>query len=326
MPTTKSLEEIRSLLQGPVMSIPTPFLKDGVVDFEGLANLIEIGISGGTQVTLLTAGDSQFFFMTETEIAQITRFVIERAASRTLVVAATGRWHTAKTVEFAEFSRNSGADVLMLLPPTPELDPEGLAPLYTTVAQIIPVMLVGFPPWALLDKLLEEPSICCFKEDGLDAYAFDTVQQYGDRFKMMTGGLLSRFMAQWTFGYTSFMDWSTSFAPEIGTRFWAALESGDVPAALNIIRTVETPLFSIAGAKNTGSTENYPGGWQSLWRTLLELNGVASRYLRSPQRSASQNDIDRVKPMLEQLGLIGATTAGSPVTSPSEDPIHPTLR
>ncbi len=290
------------------MSIPTPFHQDGAIDFDGVANLVEVGIAGGTQVSLLTAGDSQFFYMTEAEIAELTRFVIERVAGRTLVVAATGRWHTAKAVEFAEFSRDAGADVLMLLPPVPELEPEGLAPLFTAVARVMPVMLVGFPPYALLDMLLDEPAICCFKEDGLDSYAFQTIQRYGGRFEMMTGGRLSRFMAQWTFGCRSFMDWSTSFAPQIGARFWAALEAGDVETASGIVKTVETPLFSIGGHRTMQGSGTYQGGWQSLWRTLIELNGVASRHLRSPQLSASQADVERVRPALERLGLIGSRT------------------
>ena len=56
MPTAKTPEEIKPLLEGPVNSIPTPFLLSGEIDREGVANIIETGISGGSQVSLLTYG------------------------------------------------------------------------------------------------------------------------------------------------------------------------------------------------------------------------------------------------------------------------------
>ena len=78
--TRKSPDEIRNLLKGPVTSIPTPFLSNGDIDWDGVDNIIEIGIGGGSGVILLTAGDSQYFCLSEDEIAQLTQFTIERTA------------------------------------------------------------------------------------------------------------------------------------------------------------------------------------------------------------------------------------------------------
>ena len=304
----KAPTEIRELLEGPVMSIPTPFLADGAIDWDGIANIIEVGIGGGTQVTLLTAGDSQFLFMSEAEIAELTRFVVERAADRTLLVAATGQWSTQQSAEFARFCRETGADVLMNLPAAHAQAPRGLAANYLAIAEIMPVMLVGFPAHAVLDQLLGEPAICCFKEDGTEAYAIQTLQKYGDRFKFMAGGVLGRHLAQWPFGCRSFMDWSTSFAPQIGAQYWQALQSNDVPAAARVVREVETPLFVQSGhPRFTEGGPGFPGGWQAMWRACLELNGVASRHLRLPQLSGSDEDLERLRPELERLGLLGGS-------------------
>ena len=53
---------------------------------------------------------------------------------------------------------------------------------------------------------------------------------------------------------------------------------------------------------------SFPGGWQSLWRACLELNGIASRHLRLPHTSADESDLERVKPELERLGLLGSAS------------------
>ena len=116
MPPAKNPEEIKAQLEGPVNSIPTPFLSGGELDWEGIANIIETGISGGSQVSLLTYGDSQFDFLSDDEVTQLTRFLVDRVDGRALTVAATRRWPDAKAVQFAEYCRAAGADLLMVLP------------------------------------------------------------------------------------------------------------------------------------------------------------------------------------------------------------------
>ena len=50
--------------------------------------------------------------MTDDEIADVTRAVAEHTGKRGLTVAADGGWWTGKTVEFARYCREVGADVL----------------------------------------------------------------------------------------------------------------------------------------------------------------------------------------------------------------------
>ena len=308
-PDRMTPDEIKTQLEGPVMSIPTSFLADGAIDYDGVANVIETGIAGGTQVALLTVGDSQFAFMREQEVADVTQFVLDRAGGRAMVVAATGLWATAQSVEFAHYARDIGADVLMAAPAGQIADPVAVAAHYQAIAAVMPVMIVGFPPHAMLERLVDEPNICCMKEDGTDAYAVQTIESFDRHWKFMSGGKLGRHMLQWTYGCRSFMDWSTSFAPHLGMGLWESLQSGDVPAAAKVVRDIETPLFDLSGHPTVVRTgQTYPGGWQSLWRTCLELNGIASRYLRLPNRSGSEADLERIKPELLRLGLVASSS------------------
>ena len=43
-PDRMTPDEIKTKLEGPVMSIPTSFLADGAIDYDGVANVIETGI------------------------------------------------------------------------------------------------------------------------------------------------------------------------------------------------------------------------------------------------------------------------------------------
>jgi dihydrodipicolinate synthase/N-acetylneuraminate lyase len=294
MPARTSPDEIRARLLGPVASIPTPFAGDGAIHWDGVAQIIETAIAGGSGVVLLTVGDSQFFFMTEEEIAALTRFVIARTAGRALTVAATGPWATRQAVPFAACCREWGADVVMSLAPAMMTAGQGLVAHYRALAAIMPVMIVGAPEMGVVNQLVDEPNICCFKEDGSEAYAIALLQQHGRTWQVMTGGGLYRHLFQWPFGARAFMDWSTSFAPQVGRHYWNALQTGDLTEAERITREIEKPLFDLCAQGLD---------WQALWRTLLELNGIAPRHLRGPMPTLDDAAVERLQPVLHELGL-----------------------
>ena len=60
---------------------------------------------------------------------------------------------------------------------------------YREVCKIMPVIARrGRPSFDLLDKLVDEPNICSFKEDGSEFYAVAAMRRYGQaRWKFVTG-------------------------------------------------------------------------------------------------------------------------------------------
>src|SRR6478735_12463919 len=108
--------ELRARVQGPVNSIYTTFTRAGALDWPGIRATIEAGIAGGSGVGLLTYGDSQFDFLSDQEVAALTRVLVEQTAGRALTVAATKRWWQGTTIEFARYCRDLGVDLLMMLP------------------------------------------------------------------------------------------------------------------------------------------------------------------------------------------------------------------
>ena len=99
------------------MSAHTPFGADSEIDFTSLRGLVEGGIAAGSTTMLLNYGDSLFSLLTDDEVAEATRVVTEQTAGRAAVVAADRIWWTGKTVDFARYVREIGADLLMVLPP-----------------------------------------------------------------------------------------------------------------------------------------------------------------------------------------------------------------
>lgn len=291
---TATPDEIRAAIRGPINSIPTPFTLDGAVDWDGVGRIIDVGIAGGSRVSLLTYGDSQLEFLDDAETEQLTRFLVERVDGRALTVAATRRWWTGRMVTFAEYCRDLGADVLMVLP-SQFAAPAGIVEQYKAVAEIMPMMLVGQPAHEILDQLLDEPNICCFKEDGALDYAIDTQHKYGDRWAFLSGGGLWRNYTQWPW-CRAFFCYFSSFAPHVAQRYAQATEAADVEAAGRVLREYEIPFRELTGLVG--------GNFQTLWRAAMELNGVACRGLRSPMVTATEEQVEALRPRLDELGLI----------------------
>lgn len=294
----RSVAEIRSMLEGPVNAIPTSFTADGEIDIAGVRNVIDTAIDAGSDVTLLTYGTSQFDWLSEQDIVELTRLSLEHAGDRTLFVAANKRaLDTRATVAFAEFCREIGVDVLMTLPANQMLGqpPTDLAAYYRAVAEVIPVMLVGAPDHDLLDLLVDEPRICCFKEDGTEAYAVRTMRRYGDRWTFMTGGQFWRHFTQWPFGCRAYFSVWCCLDAGTDRRYWEAMQGGDLDVASDIVSRQDAPLFDIA--------EGYPGGWETVWRAALELRGVACRYRRPPAHSLTDAELESLRPHLRKVGI-----------------------
>ena len=112
----------------------------------------------------------------------------------------------------------------------------------------------------------------------------------------MTGCGLWRNYTQWPFGVNAFFCYPSSFAPHIAQTWWQAFQDRDARAAEAIIAGIETPFWGMA--------DDVAGGGQAVWRTALELNGIAARHLRAPALSATEEEVVKIGAVLDAIGLI----------------------
>jgi dihydrodipicolinate synthase/N-acetylneuraminate lyase len=298
--TTKTtdvrIQELRDRVKGPVNSIYTTFTSEGELDWPGIRAMVEMGIAGGSGVSLLTFGDSQLDFLTDQEVAELTRVVVEQTAGRALTVAATKRWSQRLTLDFAVYCRELGVDLLMMLPSDHAFSSEGKIAWYRAAAKIIPVMLVGFPTFDILDGVRDDPRICSFKEDGTLDYSLNLMIRYPGQWAYMTGGMYRRHLAQWPYGCQAFFSWATGFAPAIAQRYWDAVQANELETAARVVTDIEAPYFQLI--------ERFPEKFQDVQRGALALNRMTQRYLRAPRRSLTDADMEELASVLKPLGLL----------------------
>jgi 4-hydroxy-tetrahydrodipicolinate synthase len=302
----KSREEIREALTCPIASVPTLFLRDGSIDFDGVRNYIDFTIAGGTKTILITYGDSLYSLLSDREIAEMTRVVVEHTASRALVVAADGIWATPQEIEFAEYARGVGADVLMVLPPdwAVSCTAETFVEHYAAIAQHIPVMVVtnvfarrqALGLEVLVTLRDEVEGIVAIKDDVGGDFVRKMCLLVHDHWAVFAGGQKQNHLDIVPYGCDGYLSTFIQFKPSVAQEYWTATQTGDWGRARDIISTYDMPYFDFV--------IGLPGGFDAGIHGVLELFGIAQRWRRKPYYTLNDEDMDRLADFFRQKSLL----------------------
>jgi len=298
---------VREALTGPVPSVSTPFSRDGDVDIDGLRRMIDFFLAHGSQTILLTAGDSHYICLSEQEIADITRVTVDQTAGRAMVIAADRHYNTAKAVKFAEYVRDIGADVLMVMPPDwgRSTTPESLVEHYHAVATVMPVVVVTnvFVPRGesfglqTLRLLLERgTNIVAVKDDFCGLFGRKMSLLVNEHWAVFSGGQKTNHMDIMPYGCDGYLSSFMKFKPEIAKRYWTAVSEGNLHGARAVIRDVDMPFFEFIGA--------LPGGFDAGIHGTLEIFGVAGRWRRKPYHTLDDAQMERLRDFFHTHALL----------------------
>ena len=301
-----SREEVRKALTGPVASLSVTFERDGAIDFPGIENLIDKVIDGGSGAVILTYGDSLYSILTDQEVAEVTAAVVEHTAGRAMVVAADRQWWTGKTVEFARYSQEIGADVLMVRPPNwgGSCTEDTLVEHYAAVAKHIPVMVVtglfsGEQELGLrvLERLRDEvDGIVALKEDAGPLFARKMCLLVHQDWAVFAGGQKQTHMNMVPYGCDGYMSTFIQFRPEVAHDYWHAVQRQDWDKARQVIRDHDMPYFEFV--------RPLPGSFDAAIHGVLELYGVAKRWRRKPYHSLTDEEMERLSDFFRSRGWL----------------------
>jgi len=290
LPESSVRAGFRRRLRGPIVSIPTPFGADLKLDPKGLRNIVEMDLSHAIATFELTAGDSQYDYLSYEEIKELARNLTTAVGSRGMTIIGTGPWLLDRAAEFAKYTESLGATALQVLRP-PKIEGDDLVNFYRGVAQStsLPIVLHGNFPMETLARLAEIDSIVALKEDISLAYYIDTEIRFGHRLNCFSGGGLDWFLVGQPYGATAYFDSYATFAPEIAVKFWEAVQRTDYVTEVEIIEKYDHPFILNFSAP--------------FWHATLEYFGVAQRYVRPPQHTYTDVEMARVKSFYDKLGV-----------------------
>ena len=105
-------------LRGCATALVTPFRKDGSIDDECFAALVERQIASGVKLLVPCGTTGESVTMSESERLLVIRMTVEAAhRNKAKVIAGTGSNNTAATIDFTRKAREAGADAALIVAP-----------------------------------------------------------------------------------------------------------------------------------------------------------------------------------------------------------------
>ncbi|MBP1996286.1 dihydrodipicolinate synthase family protein [Paenibacillus eucommiae] len=300
----KDNSRVRQLLSGPIASISTPFKRDGSIDYPALRNIVEFVIAANSGTLLLTWGDSLYSILTDSEITEVTRVVVEQNAGRKLVVAA-GNWWTGESVRFAKYCKEIGVDMYMPLPPNwaNSCTADTLVEHFAQVANVMPVMLVTAlgpgvsVPLSVVKTLLErKANIVAVKDDICGAYGRRLASMVKGQWLFLSGGRKENHMDALLYGVDAYLSIYMRFKPEIAHRYWSAVQAGNQDEAIAVINMYDIPFMDFVGTIGAD--------FDAVIHASMELFGVAERWRRLPYNSLTDEQMGKLNDFFRTLGLL----------------------
>lgn len=149
---------IQHPLTGAMVALITPMLKDGLIDFDALAKLVEFHIHNGTKAIISMGTTGESATLNQDEHIEVIRKTIVFAKGRIAVVAGTGANSTSEAIELTQAAKDLGADAALLVTPYyNKPTQEGLYQHYKTIANAVDIdqILYNVPSRTATDLLPE---------------------------------------------------------------------------------------------------------------------------------------------------------------------------
>jgi 4-hydroxy-tetrahydrodipicolinate synthase len=144
-------------LKGSITPIITPF-RDGAVDYETFARLVERQVAEGSHGVLITGTTAEPSSLTLDERAELVRIAVATVARRVPVVAATGSQSYAESLDLSRRAERAGADALLVVTPYYIRPPQaGLVEYFVSIAGKVglPLMVYHIPGRAAVSMTAE---------------------------------------------------------------------------------------------------------------------------------------------------------------------------
>jgi 4-hydroxy-tetrahydrodipicolinate synthase len=261
--------------RGTYTIMVTPFDTSGALDVPTLERYVDWQIESGIHGLIPLGSTGEFLSLSDEEIEQVAKTVIERAAGRVPVLIGATAEDTRAAVRLSRRAEALGADGVMVLPPfycTPTDDELFLH--YRTISDAIgiPIMIYNNPAVANVDlkpplvaRLAQIDNCRYIKESTLEVTRVRDIMRLSDGRMSVFGGIM---------GFESFVE---------GAVGWAAVPSNGAPGAM-------ARLYDLVMAGD-----------------IAQARALSFRYLPVIDFVAGQAYVAGTKAMLANMGLpVGA--------------------
>jgi len=294
-------------LKGSIPPLITPF-KNGKVDYDAYAGLVEFQIKNGSHGILVTGTTSEPSTLSVEERNRCADVAIETACGKVPVVVATGSQSLAETLVLSAHADKAGADALLVVTPYYIRPPQrGLVAYYSEVGKItkLPWMIYHIPGRAAISVSLETldqiskncPNFVGMKHAVDDlGFVSKCLDHFGSNFRIFVG-LEDLSYPMMAVGACGLMNAVGNLMPKKLARMCEAVWDGN----LKVAKTLHYELFEINQAVFY-DTNPIPMKYM-----MKRLGIMPKNEHRLPMMPADKPLEKRLDGVLERAGLLKAS-------------------
>jgi len=232
------------MFHGSIPALVTPF-KNGAIDRDAFANLIERQISGGSAALVPCGTTGESATLSHSEHREVVELCIQVAGGRVPVIAGAGSNSTREAIELVEHAKTVGADAaLVICPYYNKPDQAGLEAHFKAIdaAVSLPIILYNVPSRTACDLLPETvgrlaklPNIVGIKDasNDLGRVSMHAALTKGEQFTQLSGEDPSS-LGHRAMGGTGCISVTANVAPELCSQMHAAFDAGDLDTARDL--------------------------------------------------------------------------------------------
>ncbi len=186
------------MFQGTIVALVTPFDKKGQVNYSKIKELVQFHLKKGTDALLPCGTTGESPTLSQEEKLKIFETVVEAAEGKIPVIAGTGNYNTAESIEMTREAKKIGADAALIITPYyNKPTQEGLYRHFLEIAEQtdFPLVIYNVPgrtgvnilPETVL-RLADHPRIVAVKEASGNIGQISRLHRLvGDRLDILSG-------------------------------------------------------------------------------------------------------------------------------------------
>lgn len=290
------------MFKGSMVAIVTPF-KDGKIDEEALANLIEWHIKEGTHAIVPCGTTGEASTLDYEEHYRVIEITVKTVNKRIPVIAGTGSNSTDEAIMITRKAEELGADgVLSVTPYYNKPTQEGLYRHFKEIADKtgLPIILYNVPGRTSVNmlpqtvaRLAEHPRIVGIKEATGDMkQVSEIIRLCGKDFAVISGDDFTN-LTLLALGGRGFISVTANICPKDVAELFNSWEKGDIERAREIHYKLE-PINKVMFIE----TNPIPV------KTALAMMGKIREEFRLPLCEMAPTNKEKLAEVLRQAGLI----------------------
>lgn len=298
------VEKVRAAIHAnPVPSISPAFLDNGDLNWKAIRKNVDFLIENGAKTLLITKGDSLFDSLTDKEIAEMTKVVVETCNKRAMVISCADTWPLQETLDFAAYCRDIGADLFIPFMPDwcRSSGNDNIVKFIEETAKVMPVMLLscmigGGVPLPVLKALKPDCGVVAMKDDVPSPYGRRALAVIRDKFAFLSGGQAQNFLDVAHYGADGYLAVFNRAFPEVDKKFWNAYLADDYKTCVYVIEYYEQAFFTFCAEKGLH--------WNAAIHGMMEFAGLEGRNLRFPYDPLTDEQMELLRGFLQEKGLL----------------------